>query len=124
MSGVKRMVVSLLGLGLVLDSLVGRRALQAQRAEFSRKWGVGAGAGVSVPVGSSSVTDSPGAHALMYFSYSFGPAVGVGLDVGATRMPHKVRGHTDLDEVLVGAVWRPGRRGVVPVTVGFATLAP
>jgi hypothetical protein len=46
----------------------------------------------------------------MYFSYSPLPALAIGLDVGTARTPHKATGHTDLDEVLVGAVWRPTRR--------------
>ncbi|HYL22410.1 MAG TPA: hypothetical protein VEU74_11660 [Gemmatimonadales bacterium] len=67
-----------------------------------------------MPVGTYNTTDNPGAHALMYFSYSPLPALAFGLDVGTARTPHKASGHTDLDEVMVGAVWRPTRRAASP----------
>lgn len=113
-------------IGFVVGSLVTLSTVQAQ-ADPSRKWGVGAGAGVTLPVGAYNSTDNPGAHALMYFSYSLLPALALGLDVGTARTPHKASGHTDLDEVLVGAVWRPTRRAASPrpfllASIGVVTV--
>jgi hypothetical protein len=99
----------LLGGSLALVSM-----LQAQQPEPSRKWGVGLGAGITIPAGAYSSTDNPGAHALMYFSYSPLPAFGLGLDVGTASTPHKAGGHTNLDEVMLGAVWRPAQRAASP----------
>lgn len=107
----QRLLVSLLGV-LCSSPVVAR--LQAQQEQPSRRWGVGAGGGISVPTGAYSSSDHAGAHALMYFSYSPMPAFAVGLDVGGTWTPHKGSGHTELSEILVGAVWRARRRAVSP----------
>jgi hypothetical protein len=108
---VKRQLV--VRLGLAAASLGGAR-LPAQQAEPVRKWGVGAGVGITVPTGAYASTDHPGGNALMYFSYSPLPAFAVGLDVGVTRTPRKTSGHTDLTEVLVGGVWRARPRAASP----------
>ncbi len=88
-------------------------ALQAQ-ARPSRRWGVGAGAGLTVPLGSYSSTDNPGVHALAYFTYSPRRAFSLGLDVGTAWTPHKATGHTHLDEILVDAAWHPVDRRASP----------
>lgn len=100
-------------LALIMLALGAPLALQAQ-AQPSRRWGVGAGAGLTVPLGFYSSTDNPGVHALAYFSYSVRPAFSLGLDVGSAWTPHKASGHTHLDEILVDGVWHPGERRASP----------
>ena len=102
----KRTLVGTLWVTLAL--LAEARVSQAQQEQASRKWGVGAGAGLTVPTGAYASTDHPGPNALVYFFYSALPAVGLGLDVGATWTSHKDGGNTELYEVLAGATWRPG----------------
>lgn len=98
---------------LIVVALGAPPALQAQ-AQPSRRWGVGAGAGLTVPLGSYSSTDNPGVHVLAYFTYSVRPKFSLGLDVGSAWTPHKRSGHSHLDEILVDGVWHPGDRRASP----------
>lgn len=96
----------LVGLALACGSAA--PILHAQDAGPSRRWGVGAGVGPTFPTGALGSSDNPGVNGLMYFSYSLAPRLAVGLDVGATWLPHVGTGHTDLYELLVTGVWRVG----------------
>jgi len=107
----RRRVVGVIALAVGLLRPV---PVPAQQAAPSHRWGVGAGAGITIPTGAYAASDDPGFHGLMYFSYSVRPAFALGLDVGATRTPHTTNGHTDLTEVLIGVVWRARPQATSP----------